>query len=182
MCAVVEAAAHGPRWADVPIDDRLETCDRLRAAENVTEFRESTGIDRAEGSLGGDRKDVAVRPDHGPIVIELRSENASSADTREVLRGELARSKRLVYLVPNGRERRGTMLIPPARGFRVDDDALEDYARSKLKIDFHETTADGRFSLEPVYCLGNCACSPAVMVDETVYGRVTAQRLDEILK
>ncbi len=43
----------------------------------------------------------------------------------------------------------------------------------KLGVDFHETTADGRFSLEPVYCLGNCACSPAVMVDETVYGRVT---------
>jgi formate dehydrogenase subunit gamma len=59
--------------------------------------------------------------------------------------------------------------------------ALEAYARRKLGVDFHETTADGRFSLEPVYCLGNCACSPAVMVDETVYGRVTPQRLDEIL-
>jgi formate dehydrogenase subunit gamma len=59
--------------------------------------------------------------------------------------------------------------------------ALETYARTKLGVDFHETTADGRFSLEPVYCLGNCACSPAVMVDETVYGRVTPQRLDEIL-
>jgi len=59
--------------------------------------------------------------------------------------------------------------------------ALESYARQKLGVDFHETTADGRYSLEPVYCLGNCACSPAVMVDETVYGRVTPQRLDEIL-
>ena len=59
--------------------------------------------------------------------------------------------------------------------------ALENYARQKLGVDFHETTADGRVSLEPVYCLGNCACSPAVMVDETVYGRVTPQRLDEIL-
>ena len=59
--------------------------------------------------------------------------------------------------------------------------ALESYARKKLGIDFHGTTADGRFSLEAVYCLGNCACSPAVMVDETVYGRVTPQKLDEIL-
>jgi formate dehydrogenase subunit gamma len=59
--------------------------------------------------------------------------------------------------------------------------ALEAYARKKLGVDFHETTSDGRFSLEPVYCLGNCACSPAVMVDETVYGRVTPERLDEIL-
>jgi formate dehydrogenase subunit gamma len=60
--------------------------------------------------------------------------------------------------------------------------ALEAHARQKLEIDFHETTADGRISLEPVYCLGNCACSPAVMLDETVYGRVTPERLDEILK
>ena len=60
--------------------------------------------------------------------------------------------------------------------------ALETYTRAKLKVDFHQTTADGRFSLEPVYCLGNCACSPAVMVDETVYGRVTPARLDEILE
>jgi formate dehydrogenase subunit gamma len=59
--------------------------------------------------------------------------------------------------------------------------AVERHARAKLGVDYHETTADGRFSLEPVYCLGNCACSPAVMLDETVYGRVTPQRLDEIL-
>jgi formate dehydrogenase subunit gamma len=59
--------------------------------------------------------------------------------------------------------------------------ALEERIRDRLAIDFHETTADGKFSLEPVYCLGNCACSPAVMVDETVYGRVTPERLDRIL-
>jgi len=59
--------------------------------------------------------------------------------------------------------------------------ALEEHVREKLKIDFHETTTDGRYSLEPVYCLGNCACSPAIMIDETVYGRVTADKLDELL-
>jgi formate dehydrogenase subunit gamma len=58
---------------------------------------------------------------------------------------------------------------------------LERYAREKLAIGFHETTADGRYSLEPVYCLGNCACSPAIMIDETVHGRVTPERLDELL-
>ncbi len=59
--------------------------------------------------------------------------------------------------------------------------ALEQHARTRLGVDLHGTTADGRFTLEPVYCLGNCALSPAVMVDETVYGRVTPERLDEIL-
>lgn len=58
---------------------------------------------------------------------------------------------------------------------------LERHVKHKLKIDFHQTTADGRFSLEPVYCLGNCACSPAVMIDETVHGRVTVDRIDELL-
>jgi len=59
--------------------------------------------------------------------------------------------------------------------------ALEQHIKEKLNIDFHETTADGRFSLEPVYCLGNCACSPAVMIDETVHGRVSNDRIDELL-
>jgi formate dehydrogenase subunit gamma len=59
--------------------------------------------------------------------------------------------------------------------------ALEEHVKQTLGIDFHETTADGRFSLEPVYCLGNCACSPAVMIDETVHGRVSPQRIDELL-
>lgn len=60
-------------------------------------------------------------------------------------------------------------------------EALVDHARESLGIDFHETTPDGRFTLEPVYCLGNCACSPAVMVDERVYGRVSPERFDEIV-
>lgn len=58
---------------------------------------------------------------------------------------------------------------------------LERHVHEKLGIGFHETTADGRFSLEPVYCLGNCACSPAVMIDATVYGRVTSERIDALL-
>lgn len=59
--------------------------------------------------------------------------------------------------------------------------ALEQHAFETLGVDYHGTTADGRFSLEPVYCLGNCACSPAVMIDEEVHGRVTPARLDELL-
>lgn len=58
---------------------------------------------------------------------------------------------------------------------------LTEHAKRTLGIDFHETTADQQFSLEPVYCLGNCACSPAVMIDEDVYGRVTDERLDKLL-
>jgi formate dehydrogenase subunit gamma len=63
----------------------------------------------------------------------------------------------------------------------VGADALAEHARQRLGVDFHETTPDGRFSLEPVYCLGNCACSPAVMIDGRLHGRVTPERLDALL-
>ncbi len=56
---------------------------------------------------------------------------------------------------------------------------LTDYARSILTVDLHETQND--VTLEPVYCLGNCACSPAVMIDGKTYGRVDEARLDALL-
>ena len=53
--------------------------------------------------------------------------------------------------------------------------------RQRLGVDFHETTADGRFTLEPIYCLGNCACSPAAMIDGRLHGRVTPERFDALI-
>jgi formate dehydrogenase subunit gamma len=41
---------------------------------------------------------------------------------------------------------------------------------------------NGRFTLESVYCLGNCACSPAVMVNDDIHGRVTPERFDAIIR
>jgi formate dehydrogenase subunit gamma len=58
---------------------------------------------------------------------------------------------------------------------------LEERVKRRLGIDFHQTTADGAFTLEPVYCLGNCACAPSVMIDRTLHGRVDAERFDEVL-
>jgi formate dehydrogenase subunit gamma len=60
-------------------------------------------------------------------------------------------------------------------------DALAEHAKRKLGVDFHETTADGEFSLEPIFCLGNCACSPAAMVDGRLYGRLSPEGFDAML-
>lgn len=59
---------------------------------------------------------------------------------------------------------------------------LEEHIKGRLGIDYHQTTADGAFSLEPVYCLGLCACSPSMQIDEEVYGRVTSESFDAIIK
>ncbi|MCF3934880.1 formate dehydrogenase subunit gamma [Acuticoccus sp. M5D2P5] len=51
----------------------------------------------------------------------------------------------------------------------------------RLGIGWHETTPDGAVTVEPVYCLGLCACGPAAMVDGKVVGRVDAARIEAIL-
>jgi formate dehydrogenase subunit gamma len=60
-------------------------------------------------------------------------------------------------------------------------EALAAHARRRLGIDFHATTPDGRFTLEPIYCLGNCACSPAAMIDGRLHGRVTPESFDALI-
>jgi len=58
---------------------------------------------------------------------------------------------------------------------------LTAHAEDRLGIELNRTSADGETTLEPVYCLGNCACSPAMMIDGEVFGRVDNKRFDEIL-
>ncbi|MFN3645338.1 MAG: formate dehydrogenase subunit gamma [Gemmobacter sp.] len=63
----------------------------------------------------------------------------------------------------------------------VGADALADHARARTGLDWHGTTADGALTLEPVFCLGLCACGPAALVDGQPVGRLDAARLDAIL-
>jgi formate dehydrogenase subunit gamma len=63
----------------------------------------------------------------------------------------------------------------------VGGDALAMRACARLGVALGETAADGRVSLEPVYCLGLCAVAPSAMVDGRVVGRLEAQRLDALL-
>jgi len=51
-----------------------------------------------------------------------------------------------------------------------------------LGVGLGETTRDGRFTLEKVYCVGNCGVSPNVMIDEDVHGRVTPSSANTLLK
>jgi formate dehydrogenase subunit gamma len=58
---------------------------------------------------------------------------------------------------------------------------LEEHTKKYLNVDYHQTTSDGAISLEPVYCLGNCALSPSVMLDDEVYGRVDSLMVIELI-
>ena len=63
----------------------------------------------------------------------------------------------------------------------MGSDAIAAQVKAALGIGFHETSADGAVTLEPVYCLGLCACSPSAMLDGEPIGRLDAQVIEEIV-
>ena len=59
---------------------------------------------------------------------------------------------------------------------------LAEAAQKSLKVKFGETTSDGAITLEAVYCLGLCATSPSLLVDERPMGRMTPQKFEALVK
>lgn len=59
---------------------------------------------------------------------------------------------------------------------------LTAHAEKTLGTAMQSKSGDGKHTLEAVYCLGNCACSPAIMIDDRVYGRVDTKRFDSLLE
>ncbi len=63
----------------------------------------------------------------------------------------------------------------------MGSDAVATKLKQLLGIGFHETSRDGSVTLEPVYCLGLCACAPSAMLDGQVIGRLDDEKLEEIV-
>lgn len=61
-------------------------------------------------------------------------------------------------------------------------EALVARAEDRLGIACGSTSADGRITLEPIYCLGLCATAPSAMLDGQLVGRLTVPKLDALLK
>ena len=60
-------------------------------------------------------------------------------------------------------------------------DDLCEHAEKSLKTELGGTSADGKVTIEQVFCLGNCALSPAILIGDKLYGKVDAKRFDEII-
>ncbi|WP_018151044.1 formate dehydrogenase subunit gamma [Leeia oryzae] len=64
----------------------------------------------------------------------------------------------------------------------MGSDALAAHVHACTGIDEHGQTADGQLAVRPVYCLGACATSPAMLVDGQLHARVTKEALDAVLQ
>ncbi len=130
----------------------------------------------------------------GPLIEILhevqRSLNYVHAEAVPIIAGALNLSRAEVhgvvtfyhYFSSAPRGRRVLRLCRAEACQSMNGRALERHAMQRLGVGFGETTADGRLTLEAVYCLGLCACSPAAMINEEVHGRVTPERLDELIQ
>jgi formate dehydrogenase subunit gamma len=63
----------------------------------------------------------------------------------------------------------------------MGSESLAEYLQGRLGVAMGETTIDGSITTENVYCLGNCALSPAVMLDGDLYGRVSNESADRLI-
>lgn len=63
----------------------------------------------------------------------------------------------------------------------VGSGALEAHLQQQHGVGMGETSADGRLTVEPVYCLGNCALGPSLLFDGELKGRVDVRRLEALL-
>lgn len=59
---------------------------------------------------------------------------------------------------------------------------IADHACRELGIEWHETTPDGRVTLEPVYCLGLCSTAPSAQIDGELHGRLDTETLSALIK
>jgi len=58
---------------------------------------------------------------------------------------------------------------------------LEVHAKNLLNIDYHQMTSDKKFSLDSVYCLGNCATGPNIRINDDLYGRISNEKFEQVL-
>ena len=107
----------------------------------------------------------------GPIAASL---NLSRADVHGVVS--------FYHYFREHRPGRHTLEVCRAEACQsMHSEVLIEHAKKRLQVDFHGTTADGSVTLLPVYCLGNCSCAPALMLDGELHGRMSPEKLDALL-
>ena len=79
---------------------------------------------------------------------------------------------------------KGEFLVQVCRSLSCeicDSQKLTDHCRAKLGIEVGETSADGRFTLVELECLGACGTAPVALVNETLHEELTVEKLDKII-
>lgn len=85
-----------------------------------------------------------------------------------------------IYRAPVGRH--VILLCDSIACYLTGFEAVEKALKDALGIEYGQTTPDGRFTLLPICCLGNCDKGPSILIDEDTYGPVEAHEVALLLE
>lgn len=144
-------------------------------------------IDKWTKKFPPERRQSAVLPaltlaqdaNQGYLSRELIDAVADYLNMSRVTAYEVATFYSMYELKPVGRHKIGvcTNVSCMLRGC----DKIVKHLKDRLQINFGETTADGKFTLKEVECLGACANAPVVHIGQRYYEDLTPKKIDEIL-
>ena len=117
---------------------------------------------------------------YGWLTDEAVAEAAEILGLSSLQVEELATFYELIYRRPVGR--RVIHVCDSISCWSVGCEAIMEHLKTSLAVEEGGTTADGLFTLVPCACLGNCGEGPTMMIGDTLYGRLTPERVEEILE
>lgn len=116
----------------------------------------------------------------GYIADEVLAAAARALHMPAAALDEVATFYNLIFRQPVGRH--VLKLCDSAMCWMLGRDRLESHLFARIGIRPGETTADGRFTLLPIVCLGACARAPALMMGDVLHGDVSAATLDALIE
>jgi NADH-quinone oxidoreductase subunit E len=142
----------------------------IAAVAEAAETKRAAGLDALK----------VVQKRFGYISDEHLAEVAALLDMTPAELDGVATFYNLIFRRPVGRH--VILLCDSVACWIMGEGAARAQLRERLNIKPGETTADGRFTLLPIVCLGHCDHAPAMMVDQDQYGDLDSAKLDAILK
>ncbi len=122
----------------------------------------------------------SVQKSRGWVSDETLREVAAVLEMSSHELDSVATFYNLIYRRPVGRH--VILLCDSVSCWIVGYDPLREALMQTLNVKMGETTADGRFTLLPIACLGACDKAPAMMIDDDLHAPVELNRLGEILE
>ena len=114
------------------------------------------------------------------LTQELMEEVADYLGMSSIAVYEVATFYSMYRLKPEGRHQ--IALCTNVSCLLMGCEKIEKHLKKKLGIEFGETTADGRFTLKEVECLGACANAPVIYSGHQYYENLTPEKVDKILE
>jgi len=120
-----------------------------------------------------------AQDEQGWLSVPLMDYVAELLDMRPIQVYEVATFYSMYDLKPVGRHK--ICVCTNVSCMLCGSDQIVKHLQQRLGIKFGETTADGKFTLREVECLGACVGAPMLQIGDTYYENLTPQKLDEIL-